>query len=365
MKGVIFMAFGLPQVTMTFNLAALSAGSTAVTGKLALVLRDAVVTESAIFTFTTEPDALAALNWSDGSKAAIGQAFMGGPSLVLLVVLPEAAALSDGYAILETQRFDVCTVAGLAEGEAAAFVTWAKDAYNNKGKRALFVVASAAAPDHQAIIHFDTGSIITGGRTYTAYEYLPRIAGALAGLQLWESATYLVLPEVDDCPHLTRAQANAAIAAGKLILYHDGEKAKIARGVTSLTTIGADKSAEFQKAKVMRILNQLEKDIVSNVEDNYIGKVPNSYIHKSLLITAIRDYLTSLEKLSVLSPGANTIDIDLTRQRAYLKTKLPEAEVNAMDDDAVREAYTDDKLFLSGTVRPVDSVEDVAIAFTL
>jgi hypothetical protein len=227
------------------------------------------------------------------------------------------------------------------------------------------VVTSATAPDHQAIINFDTTGIVVGSSTFTSYDYLPRIAGALAGLQLWESATYLVLPEVSDCPHLTRAQANAAIAAGKLILYHDGEKVKIARGVTSLTTIGANLSTEFQKAKVVRILNQLEKDIVSNVEDNYIGKVPNSYIHKSLLITAIRDYLVSLEKLSVLFPGLNAVDVDLTRQRTYLKTKLPEAEVNAMDDDAVREQYTDDKLFLAGAVRPVDSVEDVAIAFTL
>jgi hypothetical protein len=359
------MAFGLPQVTMTFNLAAQTAGSTAVTGKLALVLRDAAVTSNTILTFNTEPDTLAALEWSDASKAAISRAFLGRPSLVLLVVLPEAAALSAGYAILETQRFDVCTVAGLAEGEAAAFITWAKDAYDNKGKRALFVAASATAPDHPAIIHFDTTGIIVGGETYTAYDYLPRIAGALAGLQLWESATYLVLPEVDDCPHLTRAQANAAIAAGKLILYHDGEKVKIARGVTSLTTIGGNLSTEFQKAKVVRILNQLEKDIVSNVEDNYIGKVANSYIHKTLLLTAIRDYLVSLEKLSVLLPGLNTVDFDLARQRIYLKTKLPEAQVNAMDDDAVREAYTDDKLFLVGAVRPVDSVEDVAIAFTL
>jgi hypothetical protein len=359
------MAFGLPQVTVTFEHAALSVGSPAVTGKLAMLLRDAAVTANTSFTFTSQEEALAALEWSEENELAIMWAFLGGPSMVLLVVLPEAGALSDGYTILESQRFDVCTVAGLAEGEAAAFITWAKDAYDNKGKRALFVVAAATAPDHQAIIHFDTSSIAADGGTYSALEFLPRIAGALAGLQLWESATYLTLPEVEDCPHLTRAAANSAIAAGKMILYHDGEKVKIARGVTSLTTIDASKSTEFQKAKVVRILNQLEKDVVSNIEDNYIGKVPNSFIHKSLLITAIRDYLTSLEKLMVLSPGENTIDIDLVRQRTFLKTKLTEAEVNAMDDDAVREAYTDDKLFLAGTVRPVDSVEDVAIAFTL
>ncbi len=358
------MAFGLPQVILTFSTALQAGWNAAPVGRLALLLRDAVVPSTSALTFTSEAEALAALEWSDESKLAISRAFMGRPSVLLLVAMPEAGALADGYTILETQRFDVCTVAGLTEGEAAGFITWAKDAYDNKGKKALFVVAGSTAPDHAALVHFATDGIVVGGVTYTAFDYLPRIAGALAGLQLWESATYLVLPEVDDCPHLTRAQASTAIAAGKLILYHDGEKVKLARGVTSLTTLGGA-STEFQKIKVVRILNQLEKDIVTNIEDNYIGKVPNSYIHKSLLITAIRDYLASLEKLSVLYAGSNTVDIDLPRQRTYLKTKLPEAQVDAMDDDKVREQYTDDKLFLAGTVRPVDSVEDVAIAFTL
>ena len=359
------MAFGLPQVILTFSTALQATWNAAPVGRLALLMRDAAVTDNTVLSFTSETEALAALDWSDDNVSAIRMAFYGRPSVLLLVALPEAGTLADGYTILETQRFDVCTVAGMAEGEAAAFITWAKDAYDNKGKKALYVVAGSTAPDHQAIVHFTTDGIIVGGEGYSAFEYLPRIAGALAGLQLWESVTYLVLPEVADCPHLTRAQASAAIAAGKLILYHDGEKVKLARGVTSLTSLGENASTDFQKIKVVRILNQLEKDIVTNVEDNYIGKVPNSFIHKSLLITAIRDYLASLERLSVLAAGANTVDIDLPKQRAYLKTKLPEAQVDAMDDDKVREQYTDDKLFLAGTVRPLDSVEDVAIAFTL
>lgn len=244
---------------------------------------------------------------------------LGKPATVLLVVLPDDGVLADGYTALETQRFDVCAVAGLADGETAAFITWAKDAYDNKGKRALFVVAGATAPDHKAIVHFDVGDITVGAQTYTDLEYVPRIAGALAGLQLWESATYLVLPEVTDCPHLTRALANSAIAAGKLILYHDGEKVKIARGVTSLTTIGSDGNTDFHKAKVVRILNQLEKDITTNIEDNYIGKVPNTYVHKALLITAIRDYLTSLVAGTTLLKAAHMTELQtaINNVRAY------------------------------------------------
>ena len=359
------MAYGLPQVTLTFAAAVKTAAASSASGRLAMVIRDEGATETVILSATSEAEALAAMDWTDVSERAISQAFLGKPQSLILVVLPSGATLVEGYALLENQRFDVCTVAGLQPEESAAFITWAKNAYDEKRRRALYVAASSVVPDHPAIIHFDTSSILVDDVTYSAYDYLPRIAGALAGLQLWESATYLVLPEVDDCPHLTRSQANAAIATGKLILFHDGEKVKIARGVTSLTTLGTSYTTDFQKAKVVRILNRLEEDIITNIEDNYIGKVPNTFVQKQLLISAISDYLKNMEDVGVLQPGTSSIGIDMAKQRAYLKTKFSASVVDAMDDEQVREMVTEDKLFLSGTIRPADSIEDVAIVFTL
>lgn len=358
------MPNGLPQVTLTFSAAVQTVANAITAGRLALVIRDTGATALTVLRFTNETEALSALVWSDDGQAAIKQAFLGHPAQLIIVALPAAGVLSTAYARLEALRFDVCTVVGMDATEAAAFVTWAKAAYDSKGKRALFVTGGDAAPNHKAIIHFATENIVVGEDTYSSFDYLPRIAGALAGLQLYESATYLVLPEVDDCPHLTRAEADIAIIAGKMILYHDGEKVKIARGVTSLTS-DALEDQDFKKAKVIRILNQIESDIVPNIEDNYIGKVPNNYVSKSLLIAAINDYLVSLERLDVLIAGGNAVEIDVAKNRAYLKTVYPEAQVDGMDDDTVRESYTGDHLYLRGTVRPADSLENVTIDFAL
>lgn len=359
------MAFGLPQVTLTFTNAVQTAANEVAAGRLAMAIRDAGVSAPAVMNFTNKDEAIGAMSWTAESRFAIEQAFMGHPSRLILVALPAEGDLATAYTMLESLRFDVCTVAGLLTGEAAAFITWAKAAYDTKRRHALYVTVSEAAPDHKAVINFVTNGIIVDSNSYSALEYLPRIAGAIAGLQLWESSTYLVLPEVKDCPHLTRAEADAAIAAGKLILYHDGEKVKIARGVTSLTTLPDGVGTDFQKIKVLRIINQIEDDIVRTIEDNYIGRVANTYVTKCLLVSAINDYLLGLERLNVLVEGKNTVAINVVKNRTYLKTQIPEEIVDAMDDDAAREAYTDDKLFLRGTVRPADSLEDITIDFTL
>lgn len=364
-------SLGLPSVSVVFAQAAEAATSPASVGSVALVIQDADITEDAVEVYSSLTEALAAHAWTTANAQALEFAFYGKPLKVIAACLAAASSLADGYALLEAQRYDVCTVAGLAEATAPAFITWAKAAYDDLQKKALFVAANAAAADHPAIVNVETSDVVIGSAAVLtpSYALLPLIAGLIAGQQLWESVTYLAVPLIEDCVHLTRAEADAAIALGKLILYHDGEKVKIARGVTSLTTVlptaGADYGAEWRKIKVVRILNRIEEDIRIAIEDNYIGKMPNDVVHKNLLIAAVLDYLRALELAGVLRAGTSTLDINLDKTRTYLKTILPTAEVEAMDEAALREADTDDKLYLLGTVKPVDAIEDVEITFNL
>lgn len=364
-------ALGLPSVSVVFQEAAEAAISPAGVGSVALVIQDAAITDNAVEVYSSLTEALAAHTWTDANAAALTYAFYGRPLSVIAACVKAAGTLSDGYALLEAQRFDVCTVAGLGEATVAAFVTWAKGAYDDLGKKSLYLAAGATTPDHPAIINFETSDVTIAGAAVTtpSYTLLPLIAGVIAGQQLWESVTYKVIPLIEDCVHLTRAEADAAIGDGKLILYHDGQKVKIARGVTSLTTVtptvGADYGPEWRKIKVVRILNRIEEDVRIAVEDSYIGKMPNDVVHKQLLIAAILDYLRALELAGVLRAGTSTLDIDLESTRTYLKTIMSTAEVEAMDEGQIREADTDDKLYLLGTVRPMDAIEDVEITFNL
>jgi hypothetical protein len=309
---------GLPRVRVAFLNAAEAVTKFDTTGTVALVLRDAAISEAVALAYPTLERALADKEWSAANVTAITLAFQGDPRMVRIAALPAAGLMATAYTLLETMKYDICCPVGLTSEEMEAFVTWALTAYETKRTHALYAVTAAATPDDPYLVWFDTDDIETADDVYTAEEFLPRVAGIIAGLPLYQAPTYHVLTDVIDCPHLTRAQGDAATAAGKLILYHDGEKVKLGRGVNSLTTVPGDDgyTDEWKKIKVVRILNRVEGDIIAVTEDNYIGKVPNTYVNKLLLIANINAYLELLEGVDVLVPGLNSVDIDVESQRA-------------------------------------------------
>lgn len=357
----------LPRVSVVFDEAAQAATAPAGVGRLAIVVKDVAISKASVMTFTSLPEALAAAAWTEANKQALTFACYGAPASVLVAAVPDTAELSAGYTLLEAHRFDVCTVAGLTGSDAAAFVTWAKRCWDTLDMRALFVAAGASAPDHPAVVLVEVSSAAVAGVALNtpSFALLPLIASMIVGLPLWEAVTYLPLPIVSECAHVTRAEADTLIGAGKLTLIHDGAKVKIARGVTSLTTTTGEYSEAWRKIKVVRILARIENDVKRLVEDVYIGRMPNTYINKRLLVVAILDYLKTLEGAGVLIENSSTVDIDVGKQRTYLKTLLPVADVDAMTDQAVMEADTGDQLFLLGTVHPIDAIEDVEIRFSL
>jgi hypothetical protein len=348
----------LPSINIAFKNTAAAAMAQGAVGIVALILKDALVAagvgEYQVYTVNDIPAGLTATN-----KDYVQLALNGSPSQVKLIVLPAAAAnYTTAQDYLETIKWNVLAVPGIAAGDVAGMATWVKGLFDTK-LRKIQAVLPANAGDHPAIINFTTDNIKVGAATYTTSVFTARIAGLIAGLPLTVSPTYQVLPEVSDVPKLTKAQADTAIDAGQLILFHDGEKVKIARGVTSRTTVDASFGADWKKIKVVRILNKIYTDIRKTVEDNYIGKYNNSYINKLLLVSAIGAYFEQLEQDGALDPGKSVADIDTTAQRTYLQSIG--TSTAGWTEQQIREANTRDQVFLRASAKPLDAIEDVKL----
>lgn len=348
----------LPSIQIVFKQAAAAAVTQGATGIAALILKDASVdsgvAEHQLYTVSDIPAAL-----TDANKDYARLALAGAPAQVKLVVIPaDAADYAAAQEYLETIRWNVLAVPGIAAADAASMGVWAKGLFETKLRKITAVLPSVAA-DHPAVVNFATDTIKVGAVTYTNSDFTARIAGLIAGLPLSVSPTYQVLPEVTGVPKLTKAQADAAVDAGKLILYHDGEKVKIARGVTSFVTPTEAMGTDWKKIKVVRILNKLYEDIRKTAEDNYIGKMNNSYMNKVLLASAINAYFEGLEQSGILDPGKNRASIDVAAQRVYLQSTG--VDVTGMNEQQVKEANTDDQVFLKAAVQPLDAIEDIKL----
>ncbi|MCH5279539.1 MAG: phage tail sheath protein [Christensenellaceae bacterium] len=362
---------GLPTLNINFITAAVRTAARINRGTVAVVVKDEATTlQKKLFKLSSEADIPSGL--SDANKAYVKTALIGGenkPKNVLLAVIPDGSEdYEAAFELLATQQWDWLAAApDCSATDAQEIAEWITE------RRKEGAIYKAVLPNHaansEAIVNFAASGIITtaeavkaNGKSLTAAEYAARIAGFICGTPLRSSITYGILPEVSDITRLSKAEMNAAIDAGKLILMHDGVKVKIARGVTSLTTVGTDKFPQMQKIKIMDAIDTINRDLRLLVQDEYIGKKVNSYDNKCLLMTAIGAYFKQLEHEGVLA-GGSVVNIDNEAQRAYLAANG--IDVTDMTDDEIRQANTGTHVFISAAISVYDAIEDVEINISL
>lgn len=348
---------GLPNINISFQNTAITAIQRSEKGIVALIIKDSKENGAHILTNATQiPTTLGAANQAYLQRAFLG--YVNPPRKVIVYVLPAAAeALTDALDYLATQVFDY--LAGppdITEEQCTAVVAWIKSRRLNDHAVCKAVLPNTAA-DSEAVINFTTGGIVAGTTTFTAGQYCSRIAGLIAGTPITISCTYATLPEVSDVTRLTEAEMDEAIDGGEFILFHDGAKVKVGRGVNSLQTTTQDKGAAYRKIKLVEAMDMMQADIRMTAQDSYIGKYANSYDNKCLLITAISGYFRTLELGGILQADASRTGIDLEAQEAYLQSVG--TDTSAMTEQEIKQANTAERVFLAAAVKILDAIEDI------
>jgi len=349
---------GLPEIDIRFSTLAVSAVQRSQRGIVALILRDDTSGDE-INEFKLPTDVVSD-QWTAESQDYIAQAFKGLPSKVIVI---RGATTDVDYtaqlSILATKQFNWLAIPGIASLDTPDIATWI-GTMRAAGNMFKAVLPDEAA-DSEGIVNFTTDGIVVGVDTYTASEYTARIAGILAGIPLTRSATYYELSEVDDITE--SSDANADIDAGKLILIKQDGKIKIARGVNSLTTTTEEKSKIFKKIKIVEGMDLIKTDIQSTFNNEYVGKVNNSYDNQVLFITAVMAYFKGLQG-DVLDPNYdNTVGIDVETQR--LAWESIGTDTTEWDEQEVKENAFQSNVYLDGNLKFLDAMEDLTMALVL
>ncbi len=347
---------GLPNILIEFKSKASTAIKRGDRGVVAVMIIESSghgVTK--IEDITQIPEGLTAEN-----KAYVERTFLGGMGPVKYVQLIKTDTVANGLKVLETVKFDyLAAPPEVSSEDATSIATFIKAMRDNKNIRVKAVLPNTKG-DHEGIINFTTEDIAVREKTYTAAEYCSRIAGLLAGTPLQISATYYVLPEVDDVPKFTKSELDAKINSGEFVIFHDGKKVKVARAVNSLQTIGQTKSEDYKAIKIVDIMDLIYTDIKTTCEDNYIGKYANNYDNKCLLIVSIQAYLEALYQEALLDKNIVT-GIDIEAQSNYLKSRgIP---IGDMTEKDIKEANTQSYVFLKASYRILNAIEDISIKF--
>jgi phage tail sheath protein len=357
---------GLPEISVYFKEKGIAAIESAKRGIILLLLNDAsvqAVTKYTVFDNDDIPETLSEDNKKQIELALIG--YQTTPYKIVVLAFPKTGRTADINAKLkaaEALKFTYLVYPEATTEESTTIATWIKAQRTQKDNKVKAVLYKTAA-DNEGIINVTNEYFEVKTKKYTGQQYLSRIAGLICGTPATIACTFAPLPEVTGVEFVDRETLDRRIDAGEFVVFDDGEKIKVARGVNSFVTTVQDKGKSFKKIKLVELMDMVHDDIKKTAEDNYLGKYANSYDNRCLLITAINGYFLELEAASLAEKGKNNCSIDVEATKIYLmkngrKTK---EELKQMKEIDIKYENIGDNVFLTAEMSLLDAIETIKL----
>lgn len=357
---------GLPEISVYFKEKGIAAIESAKRGIILLLLNDAsvqAVTKYTVFDNDDIPETLSEDNKKQIELALIG--YQTTPYKIVVLAFPKTGRTADINAKLkaaEALKFTYLVYPEATTEESTTIATWIKAQRTQKDNKVKAVLYKTAA-DNEGIINVTNEYFEVKTKKYTGQQYLSRIAGLICGTPATIACTFAPLPEVTGVEFVDRETLDRRIDAGEFVVFDDGEKIKVARGVNSFVTTVQDKGKSFKKIKLVELMDMVHDDIKKTAEDNYLGKYANSYDNRCLLITAINGYFLELEANSLAEKGKNNCSIDVEATKVYLmkngrKTK---EELKQMKEIDIKYENIGDNVFLTAEMSLLDAIETIKL----
>lgn len=363
------MKIGLPDLVMTFTQKASTVIERSARGVVVLLLHDATK-EQAVTLYTSLLDVDPG-DWTGENYKYLKYAFKGKPSKVLAVrgiekEAGDAVDVSASKKLFSCLEFDWFAFPECTAADAEALGSFFDQEKKAKYRKWKAVLPNAAA-DSAAVVNFATSGISivwdadSGVEEVTTAGYTARIAGILAGISLTQSSTSYILDEVVDIAQ--HEDPDEEINSGKLILVYDGEKFKIGRGVTSLTTVSEEMPEDFRKIKIQEAADIVRTDILTTFREDYQGKRNNTYDNKQAFIGAVMTYLKTLEDILIDKDEGYEVGLDTAATRAYLESRGKDTA--EMTDLEIHKSNTGSYFAIAGKWKFLDAMEDFHMSVSM
>ena len=345
---------GLPIIDINFKQLAKTAMVRSQRGIVALILKDTVKASLTVFDEGDMPS-----NLTEANQNLIKDVLKGSPNKIELFVLGADNEISEALTYFEGVEFNLMCMPSAQSSDVVAIKAFIKK-MNDVVKYKCDAILANEKADSEAIINYTAKDVVVDGEAIETSNHVARMAGLIEGTPLHQSITFAVLNDVDSIENLTKEEADTRIDNGELILVREMGKVRVARGVNSLTTLTDVKGNAFQKIKLRKTLNLIHNDLRRVIVEKYIGKVPNNYDNKCILITEIKNYLDELSNEQLIEK-VNTVGLDLVAQKKWLKDNT-NLDVNNMSEQEIKEANTQSNVFIAISLKVVDAMEDIVIA---
>lgn len=353
---------GLPEITINFYKKSQSVIERSSRGIVCIIVDDQTK-EQAVTPISGYMD-IVSEDWTEETLQYLKMVFKGAPGGVIVVravLSEETIDLKSTLELIRYVDFDYLCFPDYQAADGEIIKAFLLD-IRTAGKKGKAVLPNYKA-DTSAIINFTTTGISLKWDDEetilepTTAEYCCRIAGICAGIPLTRSVTFYVLEELLDIKQVE--DPGALVDSGELIIIYDGEKFKIARGVNSLLQTSENEPEDFKKIKIREGADIIKHDIYQTFNDDYVGKLNNTYDNKQAFIGAVNSYFTELYDVILDKNEENYADLDVEKIREIMRKAG--TDVDAMTQQQIRESGTGAHLYITGKLRFLDAMEDLVM----
>lgn len=367
-KGGEGMDVGMPKLDIIFKGLGVSAVARGSKGVAILIIKDDTNKTFDFVTYRSYADLTSteSAKYTADNLQYIKDALDGTPLKLIVARMDVAGTLADMLVKIRGIAPRNCWI-GMAAGTTVdhdAIVSWVKSERTNNKKCYKAVVFNATAPDSLAIVNFANTSVVFADArsTQTGEKGVATLLGFFAGLPLTMSGIGKPL-SYKFSSVIEPADNEAAVNAGKLVLYSEDGAVKVARAINSLQTTGQDVTDDMKFIIIVEAMDMIFTDIYETWNNYFKGKYKNFMTNQLLLIGAINSYFTGLANDLILDPlYENKTAIDTEKQRLANIPKYGEDVVNAWDDNKVMLMTVGTNVYLKANVKILNAFEDMALS---
>lgn len=189
------------------------------------------------------------------------------------------------------------TKASESQQDAIAFIKSLRD----KGKKVQIVAMNCTSSDHEGVISVSQG-YQTADETISVESFVGYVAGLTAGANINQSNTYSVVPgAVEIINPKTDEDIEAGIDKGEFMLsYRQDGAIVVETDINTFHGFLSDKSRDFSKNRVIRVLDELNNTIQETFEKAYIGKIDNNEAGRTSFKADLVSYCMKLKEMNAI-----------------------------------------------------------------
>lgn len=351
-----------PSFELIFKGLGVSAITRGQKGYAALIVTETGINapEYAVYSSISDLTALESTKWSAENLEFIKDVLDGTPKK--LYVFKKKTPTTDTFNLIKGVVPRNCWI-GFAQSvqqDTDDLVSFVKSENANNHKRYKTIVYNPTTSDNEAVVWYSNTNVVFNDSrgSKTGDVALAYLLGCLAGLSLDMSAIAKPLQKLKSVTEPD--DVDAAINAGKFVLINDEEQVRVARGVNSLVTTGQNVTDDFRYILIKEVMDLIYTDLYETWNKYYKGKYKNNADNQALFFGAIGAYFDGLEADDILDGNFdNKIGVDIEAQRIANVPKYGQETVDSWDDDKVKEMTVATNVFASGTIKILNTMEDI------